>query len=130
MPVRPIGVKRHTLLALLLLPVALSACHADLGEHSPATTQAVSGTLRMTGGPSDATQPGVAGRVVFASQQAREVITAAADGSFSGSLPAGTYRVTGTSPLFGDGQGVCRTTAPVVVTDGAVTGLVVACSRR
>jgi hypothetical protein len=110
----------------LLASLALAGCTQ---EAEPAQ-QRVAGTLRMTGGPLGVAQPGVHGEVVFASGDRREVVEAAKDGSFATSLDAGTYTVTGTSPLFGGGAGVCRADAPVVVAGGSIDDVVVACPRR
>jgi hypothetical protein len=123
-------VNRHLSLGLLVGLVALTGCSADPNGGSDTSAQRVAGTLRMTGGPAGVSQPGVVGQVVFTSGDNREVTEAAADGSFAVSLTAGTYTVTGTSPLYGDGQGVCRADAPFVVADASVSDVVVACSRR
>jgi len=109
----------------LMLVVALAAVACS--GHSPAT---VTGTLQMTGGPSSASQPGVSGLVVFERNGQRTSTVASTDGSFSISLAAGTYNVTGVSPHFNDSQGICRADAPVVVSATDISGLVVACSRK
>jgi hypothetical protein len=93
-------------------------------------TTNVTGVLRMTGGPSGATQPGVAGKVFFEGHGKRTTAMASSDGSFSLSLPPGEYQVTGTSPQFGSGEGICRTDSPVKVGESRIQGLVVACSRK
>ncbi len=115
-------------IAALVGLLSLTACRAQTG-HSGASGTAVSGTLRLTGGPSGSSQPGVGGQVVFTSDDTHHT-QAAADGTFTMSLRPGTYTVTGTSPQFDDGQGTCRADTRVVVTGTAVAGLVVACSRR
>lgn len=93
-------------------------------------TTTVAGVLRATGGPSGATQPGVPGRVFFESGGQRTTATASPDGTFSVSLPPGDYQVTGASPQYSSGQGICRTDSPVKVGESQVQGVVVACSRR
>jgi hypothetical protein len=125
-----LGMDRRAALAAFAAVLALTGCGSDRAGASADPAVQVSGTLRMTGGPAGATQPGAPGDVLFTSTGARQVTHAAADGAFSISLPPGTYTVAGTSPQYGDGQGICRVDAPVVVTEKAVSGLVVACSRR
>jgi hypothetical protein len=44
-------------------------------------------------------------------------------------LPAGAYQLTGSSPLYNAGYGVCRAPDPVVVTQHDVTGIQVICTR-
>lgn len=110
-----------------LTPVVIAALLAAACGSGHST---VTGTLRMTGGPSGATQPGVPGKVVFQTGSKQVVVTAATDGTFSASLAPGRYEVTGSSQLYGSGLGVCRTDTLVVVTSSSVAGVVVACSRR
>ena len=114
---------RRSMLLAVALALAAVAC---TGRPAVKAT----GTLRLTGGFSNASQPGVPGQVVFERNGRRVTATAESDGSFSANLKSGTYTVTGTSPRYVDGHGLCRTDAPVVVTSTDVTGIVVACSRR
>ena len=92
----------------------------------------VHGRLRMTGGPSGASQPGVSGTVSFVGRGTgdRYAGTADARGSFTVTVPPGRYTVTGTSPRFMGGQGSCGTAVPTVVPASGLTGVVVACSRK
>ena len=94
------------------------------------TTTTVHGMLRMTGGPSGATQPGVPGNVFFDAGGERTTATASPDGTFSVQLPPGEYRVTGTSPQYGSGKGTCRADRTLKVGRPQVRRVVVACSRR
>lgn len=93
-------------------------------------TTPVTGVLRATGGPTGATQPGVPGRVFFESGGKRTTATASRNGTFSVSLPPGEYQVTGVSPQYGSGEGICRTDSPMKVGKSQVRGVVVACSRK
>jgi hypothetical protein len=111
---------------LVVLLGLLTACARNDGV----TVASVSGTLRMTGGPAGATTSGVVGQVAFTSAEVRALAQTAADGTFTASLAPGTYTVTGTSPQYADGEGVCRADEPLVVSDDDVEGLVVACSRK
>ena len=109
--------------------LAMSAC-TSTGSHTAASLTAVSGSMRMTGGPLGAPQTGATGDVTFTTSGTHAVAHAAADGSFSTSLAPGTYTVTGTSPQYGGGHGICNATSSVVVSDTALSGVVVACSRK
>lgn len=115
------GTVRVVVVAGVLL--SLAACGGS-------DTTTLTGVLRATGGPSGATQPGLPGKVSFESGGKRTTATASPDGTFSVTLPPGEYRVTGTSPQYGSGEGICRTDSPVKVGKSQVRGVVVACSRR
>jgi hypothetical protein len=84
----------------------------------------------MTGGPSGASQPGAPGKVTFRSTALAATATAGPDGAFRLQLPPGTYTATGTSPQYGDNQGICRADRPVPVGGHGAAGVVIACSRR
>jgi hypothetical protein len=92
----------------------------------------VAGVMRMTGGPAGAPQPGVPGSVRFdAVASGRSYPTkAAADGSFTLTVPPGEYTVTGSSPQFDGGSQSCRADGTVHVSGSGLSGVVVACSRR
>lgn len=92
----------------------------------------VSGVLGMTGGPSDASQSGVPGLVWFdaVATGQRYSTTAAPDGSFTVTVSPGEYTVTGTSPQFNGGSGLCRADGTVHVPASGLSSVVVACSRK
>ncbi|MCU1488573.1 MAG: hypothetical protein JWN67_5319 [Actinomycetia bacterium] len=127
---RPTAVNRPSslLVTTALLMTGATACGAG-GTHTDPPRVAVSGVLRMTGGPSGASQPGAPGEVTFTSSALAATATAGPDGTFRLQLPPGTYTATGTSPQYGDSQGICRADQPVVVGAHGTAGLVVACSR-
>ncbi|MCW2671961.1 MAG: hypothetical protein JWP14_550 [Frankiales bacterium] len=108
----------------LLVPVLLVA-----GCGAPATVR-VTGTLRMIGGLSPASGFAVPGHVVFAASGKRVSTLATSSGAFTVDLPSGRYSVTGTSPLYGSGKGLCRARKDVVVTNKGISGLVVVCDMR
>jgi hypothetical protein len=110
--------------------VALASAVLFSAACGDSDTARVTGVLRMTGGPSGASQPGVPGTVFFGAGGRRTTATADTDGTFSIQLPPGRYEVTGASPQYGSGAGVCRTDSPVTVAKSDVRGVVVACSRR
>jgi len=108
----------------LVVPVVLLA-----GCGSPATVK-VSGTMRMIGGLSPPRGFAVAGHVVFEAPGKRVSAVATSDGAFTADLSSGRYSVTGTNPLYGSGQGICRARKDVVVTNKRISGLVVVCNMR
>lgn len=91
----------------------------------------VDGVLRMTGGPVGAAQPGVPGSVWFdaVATGRRYPAKAAADGSFTLTVPPGKYTVTGSSPQFNGGSPSCRADGTVQVSASGLSGVVVACSQ-
>lgn len=118
-------------LSFVAVVLAAGACGTSTTVGSSAEPEtSVGGTLRMSGGPLGASQPGVPGQVNFDGNGHRTVAVAAADGTFSISLTPGIYEASGTSPQFDSGQGRCFADKPIVVAASEVTGLVVACSRR
>lgn len=114
---------RGVRISALATVVLLAACGGP-------TEVTVRGVLRATGGPSGATQPGLPGTVIFQTGTRRWRVDAAANGFFSARLAPDRYEVSGSSPQYGSGQGLCRAASPVTVTAADVTGLLVACSRR
>jgi hypothetical protein len=90
----------------------------------------VSGQLRLTGGPSSASEHGTSGTVYFvASDGTKTTVSAAVDGAFSVRLKPGVYTVTGASPLYGDGKYVCQADNPVTVSADRRADVLVACDR-
>jgi hypothetical protein len=92
----------------------------------------VDGVLRMTGGPAGAPQPGVPGSVWFdaVATGRRYPTAAAADGSFTLTVPPGAYTVTGSSPQFAGGSQSCRADGTVQISASGLSGVVVACPHR
>ena len=92
----------------------LAGCGANSGYH-----QAVSGTFVRVGGPAPGSPVPLPGTIT-ARDAAGGTFTATAgrNGRFSLSLPPGTYRVTGRSPLMQSGQMICAATAGLHVSRG------------
>jgi hypothetical protein len=86
----------------------------------------------MTGGPAGAPQPGVPGSVWFdaVATGRRYPTAAAADGSFTLTVPPGAYTVTGSSPQFAGGSQSCRADGTVQISASGLSGVVVACPHR
>ncbi len=86
---------------------------------SPVFHQAVPGKFVRVGGPPPGSPVPLPGTIA-ARAATGETLTASAgrDGRFTLSLPPGTYRVTGRSPLAQSGQMICAATAQLRVTRG------------
>lgn len=111
-----------------LIPLVVSvALAASCGGP---TLHRVDGVLRETGGPQGASQPGVRGQVVFSTGDKTTTVQTDTYGRFRVTLAPGRYLVTGSSPQYGSGEGICRTFEPVVLTSSALSGVVVACDRK
>ncbi len=86
---------------------------------SPGYRQTMPGRFKRVGGPAPGSPFPLPGTVT-ARAATGETFTATAgrDGRFKLSLPPGTYRVTGRSPLMQSGQMICAATAELHVTRG------------
>jgi hypothetical protein len=110
---------------LALVALALSGCGGIPGYR-----QNVRGTLERVGGPAPGAPYPLPGTIT-ARATTGETFTATAgrQGHFKLSLPPGSYRVTGRSPLMQGGQMVCAATAELRVTRHQPAGAVtVVCS--
>jgi hypothetical protein len=117
---------RWTAIALLLVGIAvLASCSGDPGYH-----QTVPGKFVRVGGPAPGSPFPLPGTIT-ARAATGETFTATAgrDGRFDLSLPPGTYRVTGRSPLIQSGQVTCAATRELHVSRGqAARPVTVVCS--
>jgi len=113
-------------------------CHAPIGGSASSassatapstdTTGTVVGTLREVGGPSPGLNRQIPGTVYATDASGTRWLAATtATQPFSLSLPGGTYRLTGRSPLINTGQTDCLPQAPVVVVGGKTTQVEVEC---
>jgi hypothetical protein len=79
----------------------------------------VTGTLLRVGGPAPGAPAPLTGTVTAADGAGGHfTATAGRDGRFRLSLPPGTYRLTGHSPLIDSGAGLCTASRPAYVTRG------------
>ena len=99
----------------------------DLTRGTPGT---VVGTIREVGGPGPLNRQ-IPGTVIAANASGTYWQgTTTATKPFSMTLPAGTYRLTGSSPIVNSGQVDCFAPAPVIVVGGKTTRVEVVCSIR
>jgi len=107
-------VRRNAIAVLAVCITVLAACGGNHGHH-----QTVPGTFVRVGGPAPGSPVPLPGTIT-ARAATGETFTATAgqDGRFKLSLPPGTYRVTGRSPLMQSGQMICAATAELHVSRG------------
>lgn len=114
-------------MVLALVTLALVGCGGN-----PSYRQTVPGTFERVGGLAPGAPHPLPGTIT-ARTTTGETFTATADdkGHFKLSLPPGSYRVTGRSPLVQSGQMVCAASAELRVTHRPSSGTVtVVCSIR
>jgi len=105
--------------------VVLAGCGGRPGYH-----QTVLGRFVRVGGPAPGSPFPLPG-TISARAATGEVVTATAgpDGRFKLSLPPGSYRVTGRSPLMQSGQMICAATAELHISRGqSARSVTVICS--
>jgi hypothetical protein len=127
-------VRRKSLTLLFLLPVMvasvlLTSCSSP--NSPPGPTGTVTGTLQAVGGPPGDGPRALGGQVTLHGSSGHIVgITVGATGRFSLPVPVGTYTVSGQSPQYEGGAGVCRASGPVVVTKDVASSVEVGCRER
>ncbi len=103
---------------------------------NPGQGAVIKGRLQMAGGPAPGTPRAIAGDITVhrGSTIAGEVVTTekvGATGQFAIDAAAGTYTLTGTSPMIQGGLGLCRGETPIVVAPGqTMTNINVTCSIK
>ena len=90
----------------------------------------LAGRLVAVGGPTSTPRP-LPGHVTASGPRASQTVQVGPDGNYQLDLPPGTYTLTGTSPLYGDGRGTCRTVeTTITATAGTTDKADVICSER
>ena len=113
--------------------VLAAACSGGGCSSGPVPTDGtLSGVLQAVGGPAPGNPRPLPGTIQLRDQNGRAVSSAiaGADGKFSVRVAAGTYVVTGRSPLYQGGRVDCQATGPVSVSSGKMTRVVVSCQLR
>jgi hypothetical protein len=106
---------RWNTFAVLVVGIAgLAGCGGNPGYH-----QTVHGRFVRVGGPAPGSPFPLPGTIIARAVTGETfTVTAGRDGRFKLSLPRGTYRVTGRSPLMQSGQMICAATAELHVSRG------------
>jgi hypothetical protein len=114
-------------LAIIAASVLVAGCDLSAPTGPPGPTGTVSGTLQA-GGSSSAGRRPLGGQVTLhGSGGTSAAITVGANGQFSVPATVGTYSVSGESPKYRGGAGVCRASGPLVVRKGATSTVHVVC---
>jgi hypothetical protein len=115
-----------SLIGLALGVACLAGITAACSGHNPADGT-LTGHLYGVGGPA----PGLArpwpGTVTLVGPGVHRDVPVGASGTYSVTVPAGSYTVTGHSPLYGSGTYACRATGAATVTSGHSTKADVLC---
>jgi hypothetical protein len=105
---------RNAVVVLMVGIAVLAGC-----SGSPGYQQAVPGTFVRVGGPAPGSSVPLPGTITARAVTGQTfTATAGQNGRFRLSLPPGSYRVTGRSPLMQSGQMTCPATGELHVTSG------------
>lgn len=120
---------------LLLLVVVVAAVRLAHNLGSPngpqGPTGTVTGVLQAVGGPGDVGPRALSGQVTLHGPGGHKTgISVGANGRFSAPVSVGRYTVSGRSPQYEGGKGVCRAAEPVTVTKGVTTKVRIKCPQR
>jgi hypothetical protein len=111
--------KLGAITTVLAAGTLLAGCAAATATTAPGT---VTGQFIRVGGPAPGAAVPLPGHVVAVdSTGARITVNVGSNGRFSLSVPAGTYRLIGYSPLIQSGKARCGAEQPVVVTTDRTT---------
>jgi len=117
------------LLAVMAGGMTLAGCSSPTVPPGPLGT--VAGKLQAVGGSPGTGPQALAGQITLHGPNGLKFpITAGADGRFSVPVTVGTYTVTARSPQFEGGSTDCTASAPVTVTQGATSSVVVDCQEK
>jgi hypothetical protein len=102
--------KRWIFVAAMIVSMVLTGCSSGSAKGT------ITGSLMAVGGPvGNAAQP-LPGTVVLMNSSGRSTtMTVSDDGIFEVHVAAGSYSLSGSSPLFGDGRYDCLADGPVQV---------------
>lgn len=106
-----------------------SAVSSSVGKANPVTRDSgtVRGVLEVVGGPAPGSpRPATPGTVTLRGSS-RYSVAVDGRGRFRVAVDPGTYEVTGTSPLLGDGTYLCRADHVIVVTSSKPSRVRVVC---
>ena len=122
-------------LAAVCLAGLIAACSSPRPDgappaEAPPAAGTLTGHLYGVGGPAPGAPRPWPGTVTLTGPGVHRDIQVGVDGGFSVLVPAGTYTVSGRSPRYGSGAGVCRAAGAATVTTGHRTRADVLCQLR
>ena len=122
---------RVVVASLSLLFVGELSAVLALHTNTPRYHSAVTGQLLISGGPAPGTPRPSLGEVTARSANGQSFsISVPSSGKFTLQLPAGKYKLTGSSPQFGNGQYKCAALASMTVLKGKSIHDDVYCSEK
>jgi hypothetical protein len=90
----------------------------------------VTGTLEAVGGPAPGSPRPLSGTVTLRNTGGSTFAAqTSSDGTFSIEVPAGSYAITGRSPLFQSGAVDCQASGPLTVTAGGTSSVAIDCQE-
>ena len=119
---------RISLIGLAVAAVCLGGFTACSGHNRAEGTLA--GHLYGVGGPAPGLPRPWPGTVTLAGPGVHRDVPVGASGSYSVTVPAGRYTITGHSPLYGSGTYLCQATGAAAVTSGHTAKADVLCQMR
>ena len=123
--------RRFLVVASKLLVIFVLCCSTGTACSSRTSERrgVITGRLEMVGGPAPGRVIWVRGSVTATPVHGGSSSLAHADssGRFRLLLPTGTYELTGSSPQYGGGAGICRGTGAATVRAGFTTSADVLC---
>jgi hypothetical protein len=120
---------RIPLFGLPLAVVFLAGSAAACSGQNPAEGT-LTGHLYGVGGPAPGLPRPWPGTVTLAGPGVHRDVPVGASGTYSVTVPAGRYTVTGHSPLYGSGTYLCRAAEVATVTSGHSTKTDVLCQMK
>jgi hypothetical protein len=117
---------RISLIGLPLAAVCLAGFTAACSGYNP-TDGTLTGHLYGAGGPAPGAPRPWPGTVTLVSPGVHRDVPVGASGTYSVTVPAGRYTLTGHSPRYGSGASLCQATGTVTATTGHRTKADVLC---
>jgi hypothetical protein len=113
----------RTSLGMAVVSLMLTGCGGSQ------TTGTLAGHLYAGGGPNPGVRP-LAGSVVAEGPGGRHLVAVGSNGHYLVTLSPGTYLVSGNSPLYEGGKGLCTAPAKVAIAQGRTSKANVICREK
>jgi hypothetical protein len=130
-----IGVEAGRLAGALMVVIGgallLAGCSSGTSTPPKAVSGTVTGILEAVGGAAPGTPRPLVGTVSIHGARGTTITAkTGSDGRFSVRVAAGSYTVTGRSPLYQGGKANCTASGSITVTGGATKRVLVACQEK